>query len=108
MKRSQPEPAPPLDPETVGPQGEMARSSSDDWSEESSRQARTLASSSPDPQRLFAEFRRKLAAAEVLSKALAKLAEALRFSGRITITLHQGKVTKTTLEESYFGGRATM
>jgi hypothetical protein len=108
VKPSQPEPALPLDPETIGPHGEIARSSSDDWGEESGRQARALASSSPDPQRLFAEFRRKLAAAEVLSKALAKLAEALRFSGRITITLHQGRVTKTTLEESYFGGRATM
>jgi hypothetical protein len=97
-----------MDLETTGAHGELARSSSDDWSEESNRQARALAASFPDPQRLFAEFRRKLAAAEVLSRALARLAEALRFSGRITITLHQGKVTKTTLEESYFGGRATM
>jgi len=108
VKHSQSELAPPRDSEAFGPHGEVGRSSSDDWAEERSRQARALASSSPDPQRLFAEFRRKLAAAEVLSKALAKLAEALRFSGRITITLHQGKVTKTTLEESYFGGRAAM
>ena len=108
MKGSQPKPAVPSDPETIGAQGEMARSSSEDWIEESNRQARDLASASPDPQGLFTEFRRKLAAAEVMSKALARLAEALRFSGRITVTLHQGKVTKTTLEESYFGGRATM
>lgn len=47
MKPSQPEPAPLPDSEALGPQGEMARSSSDDWSEESSRQARALASDGP-------------------------------------------------------------
>jgi len=42
---------------------------------------------------------------EALSRAAAKLAEALRFSGRITITFHQGKMTKTVLEELYISGR---
>lgn len=88
--------------------GSISRSSQDDWSEESSRQAAALAANPPEPQRLFSEFRRKLASGETLSRALARLAEALRFSGRITVTLHQGKVTKTVLEESYFGGGGHM
>jgi hypothetical protein len=105
VKRPQPAPA---DSEAFGPHGELARSASDDAAEENSRQACALAASPPDTQRLFDEFRRKLAAGETISRAVARLAEALRFSGRITITLHQGKVTKTTVEESYFGGRPTM
>ena len=90
--------------ETPEAEGVATQSSQDEWREESSRQVAALAACPPEPQRLFAEFRRKLATGETLSRALARLAEALRFSGRITITLHQGKVTKTVLEESYFGG----
>ena len=86
------------------PDEAAARCTQDDWAEESSRQAAALAAHPPEPQHLFAEFRRKLACGEALSRAMARLAEALRFSGRITITFHQGKVTKTLLEESYFGG----
>jgi hypothetical protein len=87
---------------------EPGRSSTDDWSDEASRQAQQLNASPPDPLRLFAEFRRKLPTGEALSRAAARLAEALRFSGRITITFHQGKLTKTTLEESYFKERTAM
>jgi len=108
MSERKPEAPNRVDPELFGPSGEQARSSADDWAEESSRQARTLRAAPAEPQRLFAEFRRKLATGEVVSRAMEKLAEALRFSGRITITFHQGKVTKTVLEESYFRGRASM
>ena len=83
---------------------EPPRSSADDWREEASRQAGALAAAAPD-QRLFSEFRRKMASGETLSAALQKLAEALRFSGRLTITFHQGKVTKTVMEEAYFRGK---
>lgn len=82
----------------------VARTSQDDWSEQASLEVAALLAQPPEPHRLFAEFRRKLASGEAMSRALLRLAEALRFSGRITITLHQGKVTKTLLEESYFGG----
>ena len=94
----------PSRPEPPEPQGVASQSSQDEWREECSRQVAALATHPPEPQHLFAEFRRKLATGEALSRALARLAEALRFSGRITISLHQGKVTKTVLEESYFGG----
>ncbi len=56
------------------------------------------------PAGFFGEFRRKLACGEACSRALVRLAEALRFTGRITVSFHQGKVTKTVLEENYFTG----
>lgn len=90
------------------PRADAQRCTADDWSEEVCRQASDLAReerSRPAQAGLFAEFRRKLAMGEALSRAAAKLVEALRFSGRITITFHQGKVTKTVLEELYISGR---
>ena len=85
-----------------------ASSSADAWREESSLQAQRLTNAPLEGPSLFAEFRRKLATGELLSRAIEKLAEALRFSGRITVTFHQGKLTKTVLEESYFRGKAEM
>lgn len=94
---------------------EIACRSEDDWHEERDRQARALnaalnrppqaAASSVaviPPAGMFSEFRRKLASGEAVSRATEKLAAALHFSGRITVTFHQGKVTKTVLEENYF------
>lgn len=77
------------------------RSTADDWTEESNRQAAQLASgdAAPSEAGLFTEFRRKLAMGEALSRAFARLASALRFSGRITVSFHQGRVTKTVFEE---------
>jgi len=85
-----------------------ASSSAEAWREEASQQTQRLASAPLEGPSLFAEFRRKLATGELLSRAIEKLAEALRFSGRITVTFHQGKLTKTVLEESYFRGKADM
>ena len=79
--------------------------SSEDWREESSRQAQRLPDAPLQGPSLFAEFRRKLAGGEMLARSLERLAEALNFSGRITVTFHQGRVTKTVLEESYFRNR---
>lgn len=80
--------------------------SSDAWREESSRQAQRLADAPVQGPGLFAEFRRKLAGGEMLARSLERLAEALCFSGRITVTFHQGRVTKTVLEESYYRGKS--
>lgn len=82
------------------------RSTNDDWTEETCRQARALNARPASEQAIFCEFRRKIAAGEAISRAFGKLLEALRFSGRITITFHQGKLTKSVLEEAYFRGRA--
>ena len=91
-------PMPPRGTESVADQ---PRTTADDWSEESNRQAAAFASKdSPAAETgIFAEFRRKLAMGEALSRAFAKLAEALRFSGRITVWFHQGRITKTVFEE---------
>jgi len=101
--------APPASQSTKGTASEP-RTTADDWSEESNRQAGVLASgvTSPVESGLYPEFRRKLALGEALSRAVAKLAEALRFSGRITISFHQGRMTKTVVEELHIRhGRAT-
>ena len=91
-------PMPPQGRESVA---DEPRTAADDWSEESNRQAAVLASkaSAATETGIFAEFRRKLAMGEALSRAFAKLAEALRFSGRITVSFHQGRITKTVFEE---------
>jgi len=39
-----------------------------------------------------------------MSRSAEKLAEAVSFSGRITVTFHQGRLTKTVLEEAYYEG----
>lgn len=98
----------PAESDGIGPAGEFPRSTEEDWSEEACRQARALATAPPEAQRVFSEFRRKVAAGETISRAMEKLAEALRFSGRVTLTFHQGKLIKTVLEESYFRGKAAM
>lgn len=91
----------PLPPRGIGSAADEPRCAADDWTEESSRQAAELAGSEAAPAEagIFAEFRRKLAMGEALSRAVAKLAEALRFSGRITVSFHQGRITKTVVEE---------
>lgn len=83
-------------------------SGAEPWREERNRQAQRLANAPLEGPSLFAEFRRKLATGELLSRAVERLAEALRFSGRITVTFHQGKMTKTVLEESYFRTKVDM
>ncbi len=91
----------PLPSQDVDSAADEPRAAADDWSEESNRQAGALTGSGPAPLEtgIFAEFRRKLAMGEALSRAVAKLAEALRFSGRITVSFHQGRITKTVFEE---------
>ncbi len=87
------------------------RTSADEWAEEAMRQSAALAAGdarAAEGQRLFNEFRRKVATGESMSAAAERIAAALRFCGRITITFHQGKVTKTVLEESYFKGGGAM
>ena len=85
-----------------------ARLTADDWAEESGRQARELEHARLESDGVYGEFRRKLARGEVMSASAEKLTAAVRFSGRITLTFHQGKLTKTILEEAHYGGRKTM
>lgn len=50
----------------------------------------------------FLEFRRKVREAEVLSAAMERLLTALRFSGRLSVVVQNGKVLKSGYEEGYF------
>jgi hypothetical protein len=50
----------------------------------------------------FVEFRRKVRAAEVLSAAMEHLLRALRFSGRVSVILQNGRVLKSGYEEGFF------
>ena len=67
-------------------------------------------SSDGKDQNNFGEFRRKVRAAEVLSAAMEHLLRSLRFSGRVSVILQNGRVLKSGYEEGFFrqhelGGR---
>ncbi len=53
----------------------------------------------------FAEFRRKIRHADVLSAATEKLLRSLRFSGRLSVIVQNGSILKSGYEESYFTRR---
>jgi hypothetical protein len=53
----------------------------------------------------FGEFRRKVRSAEVLSAAIEKLLWSLRFTGRVSVVMQNGRVLKSGYEEGYFHQR---
>ena len=53
-------------------------------------------------ERDFLEFRRKVQAAELLSASMERLLAALRFTGRLSVVVHNGQVLKSGYEEGYF------
>ncbi len=50
----------------------------------------------------FAEFRRKVRAAEVLSAAVERLLSQIHFNGRVSVVVQNGRVLKSGYEEGYF------
>ena len=56
-------------------------------------------------EKSFAELRRKVRRAEVLSAAMEKLLHSLRFSGRLSVVVHNGTILKSGYEEGYFTRR---
>jgi hypothetical protein len=50
----------------------------------------------------FAEFRRKVRSAEVLSAAMEQLLWILQFSGKVSVVVQNGRVLKSGYEEGYF------
>ena len=56
-------------------------------------------------ERDFGEFRRKVRAAEVLSASMERLLLALRFTGRVSVVMQNGRVLKSGYEEGYFRPR---
>jgi hypothetical protein len=55
----------------------------------------------------FGEFRRKVKSAEVLSASLEHLLLSLRFTGRVSVVMQNGRVLKSGYEEGYFSQRQT-
>ncbi|HEV3308656.1 MAG TPA: hypothetical protein VGZ91_19590 [Candidatus Sulfotelmatobacter sp.] len=53
----------------------------------------------------FVEFRRKVRAAEVLSAAMEQLLKTMKFSGRISVVVQNGRVLKSGYEEGFFRQR---
>jgi len=50
----------------------------------------------------FGEFRRKVRSAEVLSASMERLLLSLRFTGRVSVVMQNGRVLKSGYEEGYF------
>ena len=55
--------------------------------------------------REFLEFRRKVSNSELLSAAIERLLYAIRFTGRVSVVLQNGRVLKSGYEEGYFSRR---
>jgi hypothetical protein len=55
-----------------------------------------------DAERLFLLFRKKVRNCELLSASTMQLLQALGFTGRLTVILHNGMVVKSGYEEDYF------
>ena len=55
---------------------------------------------------MFLELRRKVRESEVLSAAMERLLLSVRFSGRLSVVVQNGRVLKSGYEESYFTRRA--
>ena len=55
----------------------------------------------------FGEFRRKVKSAEVLSASMERLLLSLRFTGKVSVVMQNGRVLKSGYEEGYFSQRGT-
>jgi len=53
----------------------------------------------------FLEFRRKIQEAEVLSSGIVRLLQVLRFTGRLSVVVQNGRILKSGYEEGYFSRR---
>lgn len=56
-------------------------------------------------EKTFGEFRRKVRSAEVLSASMEQLLLSLRFTGRVSVVMQNGRVLKSGYEEGYFRQR---
>ena len=60
---------------------------------------------STNEEKSFSEFRRKVKSAEVLSASLERLLLSLRFTGKVSVVMENGRVLKSGYEEAYFRQR---
>ena len=59
-------------------------------------------SSKENDERAFAEFRRKVRESEMLASSMVRLLQRVRFSGRLSVVVQNGRVLKSGYEEGYF------
>ena len=69
--------------------------------------SQVLAPSNSEPSKetddcAFAEFRRKVRESEMLSSSMVRLLLRVRFSGRLSVVVQNGRVLKSGYEEGYF------
>jgi hypothetical protein len=50
----------------------------------------------------FTEFRRKVQNSELLAPSVIQLVREIRFSGRVSVVVHNGEILKSGYEEGYF------
>jgi hypothetical protein len=63
------------------------------------------ASDNGNEEKNFVEFRRKVKEAEVLSAAMEHLLKSLKFSGKVSVVVQNGRVLKSGYEEGFFRHR---
>ncbi|HVO63384.1 MAG TPA: hypothetical protein VMT53_20825 [Terriglobales bacterium] len=61
-----------------------------------------MISSLEEEEKQFTEFRHKVRSADVLSAAVMHLMRAIRFTGRVSVVVQNGRVLKSGYEEGYF------
>jgi hypothetical protein len=61
--------------------------------------------SEDDEDRAFQKLRRKIREAEILNSSVESLLENVRFTGRISVVVQNGKILKSGYEEGYFTRR---
>ncbi len=54
---------------------------------------------------LFLEFRKKVQEGGILSASIERLLKAIKFTGRISVVVQNGRVLKSGYEEGYFTRR---
>jgi hypothetical protein len=53
-------------------------------------------------ERVFLELRRKVQESELLAAATERLLQKMKFNGRLTVVIQNGRVFKSAYEEGYF------
>ncbi len=61
--------------------------------------------SGDEEDRVFQELRRRVREAKLLSPPVESLLESLKFTGRLSIVVQNGKILKSGYEEGYFTRR---
>ncbi|HWR34739.1 MAG TPA: hypothetical protein VN622_02575 [Clostridia bacterium] len=64
-----------------------------------------LSSTNTPDEAVFLEFRRKVRDGEIISSSIERLLVALKFTGRVSVIVQNGRVLKSGYEEGYFSRR---